>query len=458
MSEKGLYEKLKEHGEAGYLAMHMPGHKRNGSFLRGLPTDIDITEIEGFDDLHDMGGVLLQTAQLGARMYGAKKSYPLVNGSSAGILAAVTAATQGRGRLLMARNCHKSAYNAASVNRLTTSYLYPEQDEAGILGAITPDAVEAALEKYGDVSAVLVTSPTFEGVTSDIAAIAGSCHRHGVPLIVDAAHGAHFGFDAAFPEQPVRLGADYVIMSLHKTLPALTQCALLAIGGDADEELTAYALSIFETTSPSYILLAAIDECLRELDENAAALFGALADELKNFYKNTPLRRLRLRHYDDPSRIIIDCSGADINGSELAQWLRSEHKIEIEMAYADYAVLIASICDTHESFARLTRALTETDKRLMPRRRTPAPPPPIAKTALPLHAACLQETDKIPVAEAVGRICGEYIFAYPPGIPIAAPGELITQEAADFITAAPQRGIKLHGSRCKEEGWTAVLR
>ena len=453
----GLYEKLKRHGEEDYLPMHMPGHKRNAEFLNGLPVDIDITEIEGFDNLHDMDGVLLDTAKRAAALYGAHKCYPLVNGSSAGILAAVTAATRGKGRLLMSRNCHKSAYNAAVINRLETSYLYPKTDETGIMGEISPEDVKTALEVHRDVTAVLITSPTFEGVVSDIEKIAEICHEKNVPLIVDTAHGAHFGFDASFPQNPVRQGADYVIMSLHKTLPALTQCALLATSQNADEGLCAYALSIYETTSPSYILMAAIDECIRVMENKSKELFYELNENLRRFYESTRLKTLKIKHYDDPSRIIVDCSCADVNGTQLSKILRDKFKIEIEMAYADYAVLITTVCDNAQSFERLSAALIDIDGRLGKKTPQPIMRIPAAAQQMPMYAAAFEKSRHISVRDCEGKICAENVFAYPPGIPIAAPGELITRETAQFIALAPQRGIELHGSRCSESGKIAVL-
>lgn len=331
--DKSLYEKLKEYAKGDHLAMHMPGHKRNEKFLKGFPIDIDITEIDGFDNLHNMQGVLLDTAELAAKIYGATMCYPLVNGSSAGILAAITAEAGAGGCVLMARNCHKSVYHAVQINGLKAYYLYPDVDEYGILGGIDAKAVEAELKDKGDIRAVILTSPTFEGVVSDVKEIAEVCHRFEVPLIVDAAHGAHFGFHSRFPKNAVECGADYAVMSLHKTLPALTQCALLAVNdenGMVNLKKVEFCLSLYETTSPSYILMAAIDECLRTIKKGANELFSQFVLKLDALYDAlNGLKKLKAIKLDDPSKIVISCRGTNMTSTQLAEVLRSQFFIEV---------------------------------------------------------------------------------------------------------------------------------
>ena len=198
---------------------HMPGHKRR------LDCDInpytyDITEIDGFDNLHAAEGIIKEAEERAAALWGAKSSFFLVNGSTCGILAALSAALPKKGHLLMARNSHKAAYHAAYLRELQVTYLYPVFTEFGIQGGILPEQVEAALEADESIEAVFLTSPTYDGIVSDIEKIAEIAHQHGIPLIVDEAHGAHLGFHPYFPKSAITLGADVVIQSLHKTLPA----------------------------------------------------------------------------------------------------------------------------------------------------------------------------------------------------------------------------------------------
>ena len=261
-----LDQKLEKYATGEIYPFHMPGHKRAGLFFPN-PYQIDITEIDGFDNLHHPEGILKDGMAHAAKVFGAKQTFYLVNGSTCGLLAAVSAAVPKRGRLLMARNCHKAVYHAAYLRELSVDYLYPQITEAGIQGAIRPDEVRLALAGEKKYDAVVITSPTYDGVVSDIEAIARIVHEHGIPLIVDEAHGAHFGFSEAFPVSAKALGADVVIQSIHKTLPAFTQTALLHLQSDrvSEAEMRKF-LGIYETSSPSYIFMAGIEKCVRMLE------------------------------------------------------------------------------------------------------------------------------------------------------------------------------------------------
>ena len=223
---KYLIDDLEEYAQSDYYPFHMPGHKRK-SLSFPNPYEIDITEIDGFDNLHHATGMIKEAEVRGAELYHSKRCFFLVNGSTCGLLAAISAATRRGDKVLVARNCHKAVYHALYMNELQAEYLYPSITKNGIQGQITAEQVQESLYENPDAVAVILTSPTYEGIVSDVAKIAEVCHEHGIPLIVDEAHGAHFGFGGGFPENAVKLGADAVIMSLHKTLPSFTQTALL---------------------------------------------------------------------------------------------------------------------------------------------------------------------------------------------------------------------------------------
>ncbi len=269
MRGNSLYEKLKKYEASDFYGFHMPGHKRNTELMgQGLPYGIDITEIDGFDDLHHADGILLELEQRIAKLYGADRSRILINGSTAGIMSAILGCVDRGGKLLVARNCHKSVYHAMELGGLEPVYLYPEFDTTWeINGVIEPGQIKAALEADSEIQAVMLVSPTYDGVVSDIRTIAEIVHSYQIPLIVDEAHGAHFGFHPYFPENSNRCGADVVIHSLHKTLPALTQTAVLHINGTiAKEEQIWHYLNMLQTSSPSYILMAGIDRCVGLLE------------------------------------------------------------------------------------------------------------------------------------------------------------------------------------------------
>ena len=234
-----LLKKLIKNREEGSYPFHMPGHKRRTSKLpKELPYGLDITAIDGFDDLHHAEGILRSYMEHAADVFGCDRLWYLVNGSTAGNLAAISAVAEYGDTIIVARNCHKSVYNAIFLRGLKPVWIYPDEvEEFGIHGAMRPYEVETALMEHPDAKAVFLTSPTYEGIVSNVEKIAAICHKKNVPLLIDEAHGAHFGFHPAFPDSAIHLGADLVINSVHKTLPSLTQTAILkykALGGLID--------------------------------------------------------------------------------------------------------------------------------------------------------------------------------------------------------------------------------
>ena len=272
---RSLWDPLTHYGTSEILPMHMPGHKRKSGFMHGIGR-YDITEVKGFDDLHHPEGILREAMEDAAALYKSDASYFLVNGSTAGILSAVTAVTRPGDRILLARNCHKSALNAVTLRGLKPLWLMPPAvSELGVYGSIDPKDVEKALSEHRGIAAVFIVSPTYEGIVSDVASIAEIAHRFGVPLIVDAAHGAHFRFGKAFPQDALSCGADIVIESLHKTLPALTQTAILHIRSSlVNKEKVEFALQAYQSSSPSYLLIASAVECLRIMEERGEELMA----------------------------------------------------------------------------------------------------------------------------------------------------------------------------------------
>ena len=378
-----LYDKLKDHSANGIYPMHMPGHKQNGKFMPpGYPCDIDITEIYGFDDLHDPQGILLETSKLAAELYGSLEAFMLVNGTTVGILAAIGSHTERGDTILAVSNCHWSTPNAAKLFGLEVEYITPEFDEeSGVACSVTPDSIQSALKSDPDIKVVIITSPTYEGVVSDITSIASIVHDAGGILIIDSAHGAHLGFSEAFPGSATRQGADIVIVSLHKTLPALTQCSLLHVCTErVKTPVLKEMLSILQTSSPSYVLMASIDYCLRLLKAEGPKLFHDYKQSLKEF--NNKIKSLKnisvlCRGHDnsnsglhprffsyDPGKIVITTKSTTLSGAGLAEILRNEYKIEIERVYSDYVIAMTSICDKPEGFTRLANALCTIDAKL----------------------------------------------------------------------------------------------
>lgn len=377
--EMWLDEALYEYSEKDYYPFHMPGHKREfcPEALKN-PYKVDITEIDGFDNLHHAEGILLEAQRRAASLYGASESWYLVNGSTAGILSAVSACTSRGGEILMARNCHKAAYHAAYLRGLKTHYLFPQADRiVGLNGGISPEDVTDMLEMHSGIQAVLITSPTYDGVVSDVKKIAEVAHAYHVPLIVDEAHGAHFPFSEAFPVSATACGADVVIHSLHKTLPSLTQTALLHRNNErvSADKLRRF-LGIYQSSSPSYLFMAGMDACLRLMQGEGRELFdeytirlGCCRERLaglKNLHllEKGEITGLGFVYDLDESKMVVSTTNTSIDGAKLHEILLERYHLQMEMAASQYVIALTSVMDTEEGFARLEKALLEIDKEL----------------------------------------------------------------------------------------------
>lgn len=472
-----LYDKLKSFGQSDAYPFHMPGHKRRGmDFVN--PYQIDITEIEGFDNLHHAQGILKEAEERAAGLYGSEETHFCVNGSTAGILSAISACAPCGSRILMARNCHKAAYHAVFLRQLEVSYIYPQQVTGlGINCGLLPESIEEMLIKHPDTRAVFITSPTYDGIVSDVEGIAEAAHRHNVPLIVDEAHGAHFGFHGYFPESSVKKGADIVIHSLHKTLPSLTQTSLVHVNGKfADRAALRDYLGIYQTSSPSYVLMASMDSCMGLLQERGEELFESYAKRLKRFRDRAEgLQVIRVADierspdiYDvDLSKIIISDSRGKIQGNELYERLRCDYGLWLEMAAGSYALAMTSVMDTGEGYDRLIEALYSLDRMASPARASTAGGTkrcglqgsedclgqgrlPENEAVLPIWKAAQRGSKeyrrkRVLFQESRGEICAEYVYLYPPGIPLIVPGEKISGEFIEKVLQYKRMGHSIQG-------------
>lgn len=447
-----LYEKLKAYSAGDVYPFHMPGHKRTAA--DGLPYGIDITEIDGFDNLHEPQGCLRELQTGAAELFCSRYAFALVNGATVGILAAIRAMTHPGDRALIARNCHMAVYHAAELCGLEVAYLLPETvGGLGIFASVSPQAVEEALIRRPDTSLVVITSPTYEGVVSDVGRIAAICRRHGARLFVDEAHGAHFPFSDRFPESAITCGADAAVVSLHKTLPAMTQTALLLTNSAALSGELKRQLSVFETSSPSYVLLASIDRCLSFLRHSEAA-FEAYTDRLTRFYRAAGELRHLCVPYEriagdrsvfafDFGKLNIFCGGG-LSGRELMQLLRSDYHIEPETALGDRALAMTSVCDSDEGFDRLLNALTQIDSRYPAAdRAADSVAYPLPQSRCSVSEAVGAQGRTVDIFTAQGEVSREYVRAYPPGIPILVPGEVIGKEILSLLKALEAAGNEI---------------
>lgn len=419
-----LEDKLKE---LGTYPFHMPGHKRNKKFgITG--SEIDITEIDGFDNLHCPKGVIADIEKDLEKIYKSKKSLISVNGSSMGIMSAIFAVCNRGDKIIVARNCHKSVFNACMLLELKIIYIEPDYDSTnGYYMRLSQETADKAIKENPDAKAMIITSPTYEGFISEI-----ECD---IPLIIDAAHGAHLGL-GYFPKYP---SGDIVISSLHKTLPALTQTAVINIYSEKLIERVKRFNDIFQTTSPSYVLMNSISICADYVLKNRR--------DFCVFYENLcDLRladtdNLRIMYTDDISKIIVSTAGTDISGNDLADILRDKYKIEVEAYYKAYVLLMTSVADEKERLEYLKKALEEIDEGLICKYEELIKKPPCPDKAMQIKID--DEGEETEIEESIGKVSNEFVYAYPPDIPIIVPNEIISTEAIRYIKDSAKNGVNI---------------
>lgn len=498
-----LIDKLKEYGKSDFYAFHMPGHKRQeelGITSFPNPFSVDITEIDGFDNLHHAEGILKESMDKVAEIYGADKTYYLVNGSTGGILSAISGAVTEGGMLLMARNSHKSAYHAAFLRGLGTMYVYPRiLEEYGISGGIDPEEIERILraDRNNQIQAVFITSPTYEGIVSDIEKIAEIVHKRDLPLIVDEAHGAHFPFYSGaaenrrkgrlFPKSALECGADVVIQSLHKTLPSLTQTALLHLKGDRiRREKIEFYLRIYQSSSPSYVFLSSIENCIIYMNgkgRERLAHFGGKLEQWVKQAENWHFLELlddKIVGYQsvfdrDLSKLVVSvryqARQSGWNGTRLADEVRRRFHLESEMSCDGYVIFMTSLMDCEKELSKLMDSLSQIDKeigakslkevkksgelgesvafqRLMTWVKNP-------EVVMRMNEALSREEKFVRLEKAAGLVSSGFLTVYPPGVPAIVPGERISEEAVQMLLNSQRLGLTVEG--IDKDGWVAVV-
>jgi len=470
---------LLAHAKKNPVSFHMPGHKGSyifrslgfEGFLSDIP-DLDITELTGADNLFQAEGIIKQVQDDYARLYGVDRSYLLINGSSGGIIASIMASVQKGRKIIMARNCHKSVFSALMMADVRPVYAYPDTLSGyGISGAVDPEEIERLCKSNDDAEAVILPSPNYYGICSDIRAIADTAHRYGKILIVDQAHGAHLKFFSKFAigDMPIpaeESGADIIIDSTHKTLASLTQSAVLHLNSDrVDPVILADKLQCIESTSPSYILMASLDVNRQIIEKHGPELFAAWASDIAYFYSQAEeipgLSLMTGVTGLDRTKISLDMSAAGLSGAKLEKLLL-EDDIFIEMVTGNIAMCVTGIGNRRADYDRLLGSL----KRISILQGCGMPP--AGHSACDAHRrsnvdnvsavdfeALLKKPHqlydvpkserKIPLADAAGLICASSVIPYPPGIPLICPGEVIEQAAIDYVLSLRRRGEKVIG-------------
>lgn len=458
-----MREFLLQHARKEPVSFHMPGHKGSaifrkygyGEFLDNF-VDCDITEIPGADNLFQAEGIIMEAQKKYSRLYQVEHSYLQINGTSGGLIASILASVKPGRKLIMARNCHKSVFNALMLGGIQPVYAQPELiKEYGIMGAVTPEEIARCVRENPDADAVVLPSPNYYGICSDIEKIAEVAHSAGKVLIVDQAHGAHlkffhkFGFGDDMPKAAEDCGADLVINSIHKTLASLTQSAVLNLNSElVDRYVLEDKLQAIQSTSPSYILMSFLDINADLLTDHGPEAIGAWRRAIDHFYERAAdIEGLALMTAEnmDMTKINLDMGALAIDGARLEQLLM-ERGIFSELYTGDILMLMTGIGNTEEHMDRTLEALADIAKAgpdceaADERRRRDYHVPEAGKLR-----AVPEDKVFVPLDEAEGRICAGSIIPYPPGIPFVCPGEEITGDIVTYIRALRHDGEKVIG-------------
>lgn len=469
----GITEFLLKHTGLCPVSFHMPGHKGSrlyrslgyGTFLDHI-MDCDITEIPGADNLFQTEGIIRQTQEHYRELYNVNASYLLINGTSGGLIASILAAVEPGGSLILARNCHKSVFNALSLGNIRPVYAYPEEEKQyGIAGVVTVEEIDRLMREHPQAKAVVLPSPNYYGICSDIEAIAKVVHRHGGVLIVDQAHGAHLKFMEKQPPAAEDCGADLIVDSIHKTLASFTQSAVLHVTSQRiDRRKLEDQLQKIESTSPSYLLMASLDLNGEILREHGDTLFAQWQENLDDFYRRAgqiPGVKLLQEGADlkgklDQTKINLDLGSLGLDGASLEQELMKRN-IFCELTTGNILMCMTGIGNTSEDYQKLLEALqqiaaeqtgnagsienTENAGRKLGRVSDDSIP---WNKKRPLHAAA-GEKETEDIRRCSGRICGASLIPYPPGIPLVCPGEVLDDEDIRYVLQLRERGEKVIG-------------
>lgn len=487
-----LYERLVAHQAGRASSFHVPGHKSGQGadpearefFERVM--SIDYTEITGLDDLYHAEGVIADAQRLAADCFGAEETHFLVGGSTVGNLAMILAVCERDELILVQRNVHKSVIHGLMLAGARAVFLPPRWDEAsGIATGVDAADVREAFARYPQAKALFISNPNYYGMGVDVRTLAELAHAHGKPLLVDEAHGAHYGFHPDLPASALSCGADAVVQSTHKMLTAMTMGAMLHVRGERiNRPLLRQRIAMVQSSSPSYPIMASLDLCRRSLHVYGAAAFeqglsavrsfAAGLAELESFDIVTRDRRSPAFETQDPFKLAVRAKSGVLSGYELKSELERRGCM-VEMADPDYALLVFSLASNARDSERLLDAFRDIaakwqlrDKPHRPPQASRSPFRPHRRISLPvamdLHVPGVspisgrhRKTRLVPVQEAVHAVAAEMIVPYPPGIPLLFPGETIMPETVDYVRRLLASGARFHGVRDAADGTIRVF-
>lgn len=466
--ETPLFDALLKHRNRHPIQFHIPGHKKGQGmdpafreFVGDNVLSIDLINIAPLDDLHSPKAAIKEAQELAAQAFGADYTFFSVQGTSGAIMAMIMSVVGPGDKILVPRNVHKSTMSAIILSGAIPIFIYPEVDEEyGITHGISAESVEKAIETYPDAKAVLVINPTYFGFAADLKRIVDIAHTSNIPVIVDEAHGIHLKFHDELPISAMEAGADMAATSVHKLGGSLTQSSVLNVReGLVSVSRVQSVLSMLQTTSTSYPLLASLDCARRQLAVHGYDLIDQairLAKEARKRINKIPHLKVAGREklhssatFDmDQTKLLISVKDLGITGHQAEEWLRQNANIEVELSDLYNILCLVTLGDTKKEINLLINALQRMSQTFDSEacvKETEVNVPDIPALAMTPRDAFYSSTEVIPFKDSAGYICAEFIMVYPPGIPIFIPGEVITEENIKYIQMNIEAGLPVQG-------------
>lgn len=475
-----ILDSLEKYNNENNIRFHMPGHKgesKGYDILNKIKNNLyefDVTEVDGTDNLHNPEGNIKESQEETAKCYFSGESFYLVNGSTCGIYAMILSVANKGDKIILQRNCHRSVFMAAYIGELNTEYITPTiAEDFSFAASVSVEDVERVIEENKDAKALVITSPTYYGTCADIKAISEICRKNNILLLVDSAHGAHFAFSKLLPNTAIELGADIEVISFHKTLPSMTQTAILNVSKNALEKVDIkklkFMLSLYQSSSPSYILMASIEAGTCIMKENGKDLLEKVIFYIKDFkekIKSSDFYSCLDKSYIggnyiyniDETRLVIS---SKLGGVRLSEILREKYSIQVEMADNKNIVIIGTVFDKKEDYEKLYLALKEIEKDYNSIEEVRVIDNNIMdytyKRKLSIYEGYTLSKAEVSLEDSKDMISGEIVAPYPPGIPVLLPGEVITYDKIRCIKNCKKLGIEINGIEDKTANTIKVI-
>ena len=452
-----IVDKLEQLRDEDIISFHVPGHKMGKIFdklgynniLEKIYT-LDTTEIEGTDNLHNAKEVIKQSQERAARVFNSDKTIYLVNGSTCGIQAAIMSTCPPKSKIIVNRDCHQSVINSCILGDITPVYIDSEIcRETNILKGVNYSKAKEIIDNNLDAKAIILTYPTYYGETYNLRDICNYAHDKDMIVIVDEAHGAHLELSDRLPKSAINLGADIVIQSTHKTLPSFTQSSMVHIKGNrVDYNKLLSILRIIESSSPSYLFMSSLELAVDIYEKHGKELMESLLnniDKFKDKFKSN--HDVYIYNEMDKTKIFISLKNIGMTGYELDEILRSEYKMQCELSNHYGVLLICTIGNEEEDFICLETALKDILNKYKNKGSIEDTDYPVSipKMKLTPREAFYKEKKRVKLKDSIGKISGEYIIPYPPGISLISPGEIISEEIITYIHQGIKNGMIVSG-------------